>query len=170
MAAEKLERQLIRQIKDLFRRSPGDREGMVKVKLARMTAKAVQMAARTLLAVWSAEIVALSTCMVRACAVSEFPSNTVREECEAKQADLMRDIFNNPFRPMALDPALLTWRKGGLKAMAQSIYVGRRFEELPILADALEEAGCSDVAVLDHCRRGEHARGCWVLDKLLGKE
>ena len=54
--------------------------------------------------------------------------------------------------------------------MAQAIYDEHRFGELPALADALEEAGCAEAAVLGHCRGGgEHARGCWVLDLLLGK-
>ena len=48
---------------------------------------------------------------------------------------------------------------------------GRRFEDLPILADALEEAGCANQDLLAHCRHsGEHVRGCWAVDLLLGKE
>jgi hypothetical protein len=54
--------------------------------------------------------------------------------------------------------------------MAQAIYEGRRFADLPVLADALEDAGCADAALLGHCRGpGEHVRGCWVVDLLLGK-
>jgi hypothetical protein len=53
--------------------------------------------------------------------------------------------------------------------VARAIYDGRRFADLPVLADALEESGCTDEAILRHCRSGgEHARGCWVLDALLG--
>jgi hypothetical protein len=55
--------------------------------------------------------------------------------------------------------------------MAEEIYAARRFEQLPILADALEEAGCTDRMILEHCRQpGVHVRGCWVLDLLLGYE
>jgi hypothetical protein len=55
--------------------------------------------------------------------------------------------------------------------MAQVIYNERLFADMPILADALEDAGCSDAAILAHCRQpGEHVRGCWVVDLLLGKE
>jgi hypothetical protein len=55
--------------------------------------------------------------------------------------------------------------------MAQAIYNDRRFSDLPILADALEEAGCTDPDILTHCRGpGPHVRGCWVIDLLLGKE
>jgi hypothetical protein len=54
--------------------------------------------------------------------------------------------------------------------LAESIYTDRAFDRLPILADALEEAGCDNADILAHCRQGgEHARGCWVLDLLLGK-
>jgi hypothetical protein len=55
--------------------------------------------------------------------------------------------------------------------LARGIYDDRAFDRLPILADALEDAGCHDTAILDHCRQpGPHVRGCWVVDLLLGKE
>ncbi len=83
---------------------------------------------------------------------------------------LIRDIFGNPFRPVAIDPAWLTWRDGTIPLIAQAIYEERRFADMPILADALEEAGCADADILNHCRQpGEHVRGCWVVDLLLGK-
>jgi hypothetical protein len=54
--------------------------------------------------------------------------------------------------------------------MARRIYDERAFHDLPILADALEEAGCTDAEILAHCRSsGEHVRGCWVVDLVLGK-
>jgi hypothetical protein len=84
-----------------------------------------------------------------------------------KQATLVRDIFGNPFRPVAIDPAWLTPKAA---ALAQAIYADRRFADLPLLADALAEAGCTDADILDHCRQpAEHVRGCWVVDLLLGK-
>jgi hypothetical protein len=84
---------------------------------------------------------------------------------------LLRDIFANPFRPLpAIEPAWLEWHGGTVPKMASAIYEGSRFEELPILADALEEAGCADAAILAHCRQpGDHARGCWLVDLLIGK-
>ena len=90
---------------------------------------------------------------------------------EAKsQADLVRDIFGNPFRPVSLDPTWLAWNAGTVQKIAQAIYEERAFDRLPILADALEEAGCTNADILAHCRRpGEHVRGCWVLDLILGK-
>jgi hypothetical protein len=89
----------------------------------------------------------------------------------AAQADLLRDVVGNPFRTVELNPAWLTWNDGTVRYMAEAIYEERTFEQLPILADALEEAGCADAEILQHCRKpGVHVRGCWVLDLLLGKE
>jgi hypothetical protein len=86
------------------------------------------------------------------------------------QAALARDIFGNPFRPAIIDPAWLAWHGGTVVNLAEMIYEERAFADLPILADALEEAGCYNQEILDHCRKpGEHVRGCWVVDLLLGK-
>jgi hypothetical protein len=68
----------------------------------------------------------------------------------------------------ALDPA---WRTPEVLLLARSLYEERRFEDLPVLGDALEEAGCQDAAILEHCRSpGPHVWGCWVLNLLLAKE
>jgi hypothetical protein len=86
------------------------------------------------------------------------------------QAALLRDLMANPFRPFSLKPSWLRWNEACLGKLAQSIYEERAFDRLPVLADALEEAGCSDADVLAHCRQpGAHVRGCWVVDLLLGK-
>lgn len=83
------------------------------------------------------------------------------------QCDLARDLFGNPFRPVAFDPA---WRATTALAIARDIYDDRAFDRLPILADALEDAGCTNEEILNHCRQpGEHVRGCWVVDLVLGK-
>jgi hypothetical protein len=88
-----------------------------------------------------------------------------------RQAALLKDLFGNPFRPVVIEPGWLTWDRGTVAKMARAIYEEYRFHDLPILGDALEEAGCHDPRILDHCRRpGEHARGCWLIDCLLGKE
>ncbi|WP_439629193.1 hypothetical protein [Gemmata sp.] len=78
------------------------------------------------------------------------------------------DIFGNPFRPVAIDPQ---WLTSDVLALARGIYEEREFDRMPILADALQDAGCDSAAVLDHCRdpNGTHVRGCWVVDLLLGK-
>jgi hypothetical protein len=87
---------------------------------------------------------------------------------ERHQCDLLRDLFGVPFRPVAFDPA---WQGGAAARVALAIYDENRFSDLPILADALEDAGCTNAEVLAHCRGGGvHVRGCWVVDRLTGKE
>lgn len=81
-------------------------------------------------------------------------------------AHLLRDIFN-PFRPVALNPA---WLSSTVVSIAAGVYDDRAFDRLPILADALQDAGCEDAGLLDHLRGdGPHVRGCWALDLILGK-
>jgi hypothetical protein len=83
------------------------------------------------------------------------------------QAGLLRDIFGNPFRSVTTNP---TWLTFNVVALAEGIYADRAFDRLPILADALQDAGCANPEVLSHCRDGGvHVRGCWVVDLLLGK-
>ncbi|WP_437275472.1 hypothetical protein WME90_30045 [Sorangium sp. So ce375] len=87
---------------------------------------------------------------------------------ERAQADLLRDIFGNPFRAVAFDPG---WRAQTAVGLARHMYESRVFGLMPILGDALAEAGCEDADVLAHCRgHAPHVRGCWVIDLLLGKE
>ena len=88
-----------------------------------------------------------------------------------RQCDLLRDLVGNPFRPATIQAAWLAWGGGLVAAIARGIDEERRFTELPVLADALEEAGCTDPDLLAHCRSGgEHAHGCWALDLILGRE
>jgi hypothetical protein len=83
---------------------------------------------------------------------------------------IMRDVFGNPFCPVGVESAWLTWKDSTVVKLAQGIYEDRAFERLPMLADALEDAGCGDAEMLAHCRGpGPHVRGCWVVDLLLGK-
>jgi hypothetical protein len=83
---------------------------------------------------------------------------------------LAREVFGNPFHPPALDPVWSAWQGGLLRQLARGIYEERAFDRLPVLGDALEEAGCADEQVLAHCRvPAEHVRGCWVVDLALGK-
>jgi len=105
---------------------------------------------------------------------ARVPTNPVARQAwlEAENAEftaqckIVRDIFASPFRPVAnlshVPPAVIT--------LAQTIYDERTFDQMPELADALEQAGCTDKAILDHCRGpGPHVRGCWLIDLLLGK-
>ena len=84
------------------------------------------------------------------------------------QCLLLRDIFGNPFRPVAFAPS---WRSSSVVALARAMYESREFAAMPVLADALEEAGCDAADILAHCRNphGVHVRGCWVVDLVLGK-
>jgi hypothetical protein len=81
---------------------------------------------------------------------------------------LVRDIFGNPFRPIAFDPE---WRSDTAVSLAKHIYESRDFAQMPILADALQDAGCDNADILSHCRDPQqlHVRGCWVVDLVLGK-
>jgi hypothetical protein len=92
-----------------------------------------------------------------------------REESEHKnQLQFLRDIFGNPFRPVAVDPA---WLTSDVVAMARGMYETRDFAAMPILTDALQDAGCENADILTHCcGDGPHIRGCWVVDLMLGKE
>jgi hypothetical protein len=85
----------------------------------------------------------------------------------AAQVSMIRDLAGNPFSVGKID---FDYSNSAF-CVAASIYLDRAFDRLPILADALEDAGCTDAAILDHCRKpGEHARGCWVVDLCLRKE
>ena len=80
-------------------------------------------------------------------------------------------VFGNPFRAVQPGPAWLAWNDGALRKMAEAIYEERAFDRLPVLADALEDAGCCEQGLLDHLRGGgPHARGCYAIDLLSGKE
>jgi hypothetical protein len=89
-----------------------------------------------------------------------------------RQVEALRDVVGNPFHATpAVQAGWLTWNDGAVQKMAHTIYDDRRFTNLPMLADALEDAGCTDARILAHLRvPGEHVRGCWVLDLLLGKQ
>jgi hypothetical protein len=83
----------------------------------------------------------------------------------AVQAALLRDIFGNPFRPVAFSQK---WRTNTAVSLARTMYESRDFSAMPILADALQDAGCDNDDVLTHCRgSGPHVRGCWVIDLVL---
>ncbi len=89
--------------------------------------------------------------------------NQEREE----QISLFRDLFGNPFHPVTINPAWFTWNDGTVVKIAQGIYDELAFDRLPILADALEDAGCGNAEILNHCRSDvQHVRGCWVVTLL----
>lgn len=95
-------------------------------------------------------------------------SGPVRKSEQVFQTHIICDIFGNPFCPVVPVPA---WLTSTVVALAGQMYESRDFSPMPILADALQDAGCDNTDILDHCRGpGPHVRGCFVVDLLLGKE
>jgi hypothetical protein len=92
---------------------------------------------------------------------------TLREDPRVYLPAVMRDIF--PLHPVSIDPA---WATPYVLALSRAMYESQDFSAMPILSDALEDAGCESVRVLDHCREPNavHVRGCWLLDLVLAKE
>jgi hypothetical protein len=91
-----------------------------------------------------------------------------RDAERAAHLELVWCVFGDTLRRVAFDPA---WRTSAAVALARTAYEERHFQDLPLLADALEEAGCGDKAILEHCRGpGPHVRGCWVVDLVLGQQ
>lgn len=97
---------------------------------------------------------------------AEASSRAIAAE-RAAQSHWVREIFHGPRRPVHFRGH---WRTTTLLQRAGDIYVNRKFEDMPILADDLEKAGCDSADILSHCRQpGPHVRGCWVIDSLLCK-
>ena len=88
----------------------------------------------------------------------------------AEWSATQNDIFGNPFQQTTLHPSVNAWSNGTVRKLAQVIYDGKQWDRLPLLADAMEDAGCEDEAVLTHLRTsGSHNRGDWVVDQILGR-
>jgi hypothetical protein len=97
----------------------------------------------------------------------EFELNAFGPMATEYHLALVREVFGNPFQPMDFAP----WRTDTAVSLARQMYESREFSAMPILADALQDAGCDNDEVLAHCRGdGPHVRGCWVVDGVLGKE
>jgi hypothetical protein len=106
--------------------------------------------------------------------LEKYPDSVAKEGSTNFQLATLHDIFGNPFRPVTVDPS---WLTPTVTSLAAVIYDERQLpsglfdsQRLAILADALEDAGCTNQDILAHCRRGgAHVRGCWVVDLLLGR-
>src|SRR5262245_43444030 len=116
---------------------------------------------------WHTAVAAFAAWNVSVANVAFVASNAARAsadyaaECLA-QCEVLRDLFDTLYWPATVAPS---WRTPLITSMVRTIYDEHSFADLPILADALEEAGCEDEVILEHCRsRGLHARGCWPLD------
>ena len=81
---------------------------------------------------------------------------------------ILHDVFGNPFRPITFSPF---WRTDTAVSLARGMYDSRDFGAMPILADALQDAGCDNDDILTDCRdpKQVHVRGCWVVDLVLEK-
>jgi hypothetical protein len=103
--------------------------------------------------------------------VTANSSDSYEAKCKLEKqqrATLVRDIFGSPFRPIPVEPV---WLTATVVAFAKGIYNDRAFDRMPILADALQDAGCENADILNHCwQPGEHVRGCWVVDLLTGRK
>jgi hypothetical protein len=86
---------------------------------------------------------------------------------QGRQEWALKDVFH--YRTVSVRP---DWLTSTVTALATGIYEERAYDRMPILADALQDAGCADDEILDHCRDANqvHVRGCWVVDLVLGKE
>lgn len=95
-------------------------------------------------------------------------SEELRDEHLRLQAAIFRDIVGNPLQPVVFEPR---WRTEDTLGLARGTYEDRAFARLPLLGDALMDAGCDDDRLIAHCRSaGPHARGCWAVDLVLGKD
>jgi hypothetical protein len=123
-------------------------------------------------AAWNVPQLAVEVLVWRAGEYTSGNGQAITTKEAAIHADLLREIFVNPFGPRPeINPAWLTWQGGTIPRIAQAIYDERAFDRLPVLADALEEAACNNPDILAHCRGpGPHVRGCWVVDLLVGKK
>ena len=118
----------------------------------------------------AAHAVQAAGCAVQAVVMAAALDQSIAAAERSAQAVLLRDITPNPFQPVIFERSWLHWNDGCMPKLAQAIYDERRFADLAILADALEEAGCTNHDLLDHCRSvQEHLRGCWALDCVLAR-
>ncbi|MFO0806291.1 MAG: hypothetical protein U0791_24570 [Gemmataceae bacterium] len=114
---------------------------------------------------WSGYQAGLQT--MNALGINQYRNRFLNESEVQAIVEFALDIFGNPFRPISFSPE---WRTTTTVAIAQGMYESRDFGPMPLLADALQDAGCEVPEIIDHCRRpGPHVRGCRVVDGVLGK-
>lgn len=87
-----------------------------------------------------------------------------------RQAQILRELVGNPFRPVTVPWEWREWHGFCLVRLAREIYESRAYHDIPILGDMLQDAGCTEEALLEHCKSGcMHEHGCWMLDAILGR-
>jgi len=132
-----------------------------------------EVGAEKAIAAWHTEIAAFAAWNPSVANIAFVAANAARVATDPTaerlaQCALLRDLFDPLYWPRTIDPL---WRTPLVLSMGRSIYDEHSFGDLPILADALEEAGCENADLLSHLRgRGPHARGCWALALVLGRE
>jgi len=146
----------------------------VHVTAARAAGRTVQGQAYEAAVLTKNEIVELHAEMEEEKVTSEDEKNRVywlgKAQGETLLVAFLRDIVGNPFHPVTIAPAWLTWNDATVVKLAQSTYEERAFDRMPFLADALVDSGCGDGHILANCRQsGTHVPGCWLLDLLTGR-
>jgi len=122
-------------------------------------------------AAYNAPCLAVEAVIWKAGANGSYDSIALKLGEQILQVNAIVDIFGNAFRPATTNPIWLTWNDSAVRKIAQTIYDERAFDRMPILADALEDAGCDNEDILRHCRSDSpHVKGYWVVDLVLGKE
>lgn len=164
----------VRRIVDVIERHAEGREGGKALRAARAAAR---VAYRAVQPTWSADGYPPGVWDQYYAVVAVYFAAEVREQLQvwggwanwpspAEQADMLRDLFDNPFRPTELDPR---WLTSDVVRLARVIRADRAFDLMPVLGDALQDAGCASSAVLDHCYGGcRRVPGCWLVDALAG--
>jgi len=162
--AAQVARQAVRRAEQLTQRAETTRGTREAARAARLCVRAAWYRNRGM----SGSEISWQQAVEAAVAVAGDPGQEEKFHCH-----LLRDIVGPlPFRPVVLDPSLLKWNDRLVVGLAQAIYEERRWGDMPVLADALLDAGCDSEDMLAHCHEQGtvHVRGCWVLDLLLGKE
>jgi hypothetical protein len=120
------------------------------------------------LAAWMHELADKSTVELNENVLARGYREAISQE-KLAQCEIIQDVTGNPFRASALNPSWLLWNSGTIIGIVESIVHQGSFVEMPVLADALEDAGCDDRGILDHCTKPrDHVVGCWVLELLKG--
>jgi hypothetical protein len=120
--------------------------------------------------IWDPRAVSPHDELARRCiaeTAESWPMSGLADVSDELVVSLLREFFPNPFVPLDWNP---DWFTTTVRDLARHIDTARAFDSMPILADALQDAGCADEQILTHCRTDHpHARGCWVLDAVLRK-
>jgi hypothetical protein len=124
-----------------------------------------------LAAAYLAPAVSLNASLSTAEAALKAAAPNATASARKSQAALLRDIIGYPFFPSPpLPAAVLAWHDATVRRLAEAIYEERAFGRLPVLADALLDAGCEQEELIAHCRlEGPHVKGCWGVDLVLGR-